>query len=226
MIKHVGQVTNTGRRCVVVFREIYNDDGKVVDPNSCLIVETDALPDAVHQDIIRIVESEVAQRDSNLFNVLHRERLSDGNTALAYLNKSGRLRKFPTSQILLTPDANNTLRLDKMNTIIRMQAEGRTNAEISEAIAEPVEIPDPIQKPPEPSNDSEDIAPVVNQDQPQEPDSQESDNHILSDEQIAKSKYHMAKQMMAEAENLLNEAYTLDDSLKPRRGRPKKSKNS
>ena len=38
-IKHVGQIINTGRRCVVVFREIPDE------PNSCLIVDTEALVD-------------------------------------------------------------------------------------------------------------------------------------------------------------------------------------
>ena len=105
MLKHVGQVINTGRRCVVVFREIYDDTGKVIDTNNCLIVETDRLPDAVHQYLMRIIESEPAQRTGDLYNVLHRERLGDGSVALAYLNKSGRLRKFPTSQVLLLQDS-------------------------------------------------------------------------------------------------------------------------
>ena len=45
-IKHVGQIINTGRRCVVVFREIPDE------PNSCLIVDTEALVDWMHDDVI------------------------------------------------------------------------------------------------------------------------------------------------------------------------------
>lgn len=206
MIKHVGQVINTGRRCVVVFREIYDNNGKVVDPNNCLVVETDTLPDAVHQDLIRIVESEPAQRDGDLFNVLARERLNDGSLALAYFHQSGRLRKYPTSQVMLIPDSNNTLRLDKMNTILRMQKEGKSQDEISVAISDN----NAVTTAPEPAATINEAATVPPAD----------DSGVLSDEQIALAKFNNAKQLMAEAERLLAEAYELDASLKPRRGRP------
>ena len=44
-IKHVGQILNTQKRCVVVFRELPDD------PTNCLVVDTDALPDWMHDDV-------------------------------------------------------------------------------------------------------------------------------------------------------------------------------
>lgn len=221
-LKHVGKVTNTGQRCVVVFREIYNDKGAVIDPNSCLVVETDNLPDAVHQDLMRIIESEPAQRDGNLYNVLARERLNDGNLALAYLNKSGRLRKYPTRQVMLTPDANTSLQLDKMNTILRMQKEGKSQADITAAISDvpPATMPElnentTTSEPVTPSDPS--VAAPASEPPPLSTDAP------LSDAQVAKMRYNTAKKMMEDAEAMLNEAYELDASLKPKRGRPRKN---
>ena len=44
-MKHIGRVSNTGMKCIVVFREMYDARGNVEDPNHCLIVETGRLPD-------------------------------------------------------------------------------------------------------------------------------------------------------------------------------------
>ena len=60
-LKHIGRVSNTGLKCIVVFREMYDEHGKVLDPNHCLIVETERLPDMEHDDIVRVVESDSAQ---------------------------------------------------------------------------------------------------------------------------------------------------------------------
>jgi hypothetical protein len=40
-LKHIGRVANTNVKCVVVFREIYDEKGNVIDPNNCLVVETE-----------------------------------------------------------------------------------------------------------------------------------------------------------------------------------------
>ena len=50
-IKHVGKLSNTGKKVVVVFRELPDD------PENCLVVDTDALPDWFHDDIINAVMS-------------------------------------------------------------------------------------------------------------------------------------------------------------------------
>ena len=207
MLKHVGRVTNTGRRCVVVFREIYNGKGEVVEPNNCLVVETDALPDLVHEDLMRIVESEPAQRTGNLYEVFSRERLTDGQIALTWLHQAGRLRKYPTNQVELVPDNNNVLRLDKMNKIVQMQKEGKNQQEIENALV------DDTDSPPRKHTTAQQTAPVAN-----------SDPGILDDTAIAKQRLAQADTFQAEAERLREEAYDLDPSLRPKkRGRPKQT---
>lgn len=129
-MKHVGMVANTGRRCVVVFRQIYDASGKVIEPDNCLVVETDSLPDHAHQDIISIVESEPAQRTGNLYEVLSRSRMTEGSVALSWLHNSNRLKKYETSNIYLLPDSSTKIRLDKINKIVDLQKTGASQADI------------------------------------------------------------------------------------------------
>ena len=205
MLKHVGQVINTGRRCVVVFREIYNEKGEVVEPDNCLIVETDSLPDMQHQDMMRIVEGEPAQQTGDLYNVFARERFTDGQMVLGWLNATGRLRKFPTNQILLTPTANNTLRLDKMNRIIEMQRAGQTQEQIENALV-----------------DDTDSAPRAQTTAQTAPSAPASEPGVLDDTTLAKGLLEQAAQFESEVTRLREEAYTLDPSLKPKARRATK----
>ena len=133
-LKHVGRVKNTGRRCVVVFREMYDEKGVVLDENHCLVFETENLPDAEHQDLMRIIESEQAQTTGDLFNVLSRTRLGTGEPALSWLASSNRLRKFPTSNIELTPDSRTRLGLDTLNKIVKMQKAGASESDINNVL--------------------------------------------------------------------------------------------
>jgi len=133
-MKHVGIVANTGKRCIVVFREIYDDRGKVIEPDNCLVIEPDTLPDHAHQDITSIVQSEPAQRTGNLYEVLARTRMTEGSIALAWLHNSGRLIKHSTSNVFMVPDSNNKIRLDKINRIISLQKSGHSQEEIERMI--------------------------------------------------------------------------------------------
>jgi hypothetical protein len=132
--KHVGRVKNTGRKCVVVFREIYNDVGTVIDEHNCLVFETETLPDAEHQELMRMVESSQAQETGDLYNVLGRNRLGNGLQALAWLSSSNRLRKFPCTNVELTPDSRTTIGLETLNKIVKMQKSGATQNEIENVL--------------------------------------------------------------------------------------------
>tara|TARA_R110000851_G_scaffold256211_1_gene408662 strand:- start:751 stop:1404 length:654 start_codon:yes stop_codon:yes gene_type:complete len=133
-LKHVGRIKNTGRRCVVVFREIYNERGDVVDEHNCLVFETESLPDAEHQDLMRIVESDQAQTTGDLFNILGRSRLGTGEQALTWLSTSNRLRKYPSNNVDLTPDSSTIIGLDTLNKIVKMQKAGSSQADIENVL--------------------------------------------------------------------------------------------
>jgi hypothetical protein len=210
-LKHVGRVKNTGRRCVVVFRELYNDQGKVIDEHNCLIIESETLPDAEHQDIMQIVESDTMQEASNAFEVFARSRLGNGQTSLAWMHSTGRLRKMPTNNVELTPNTTQVISLDQLNTIVRMQNAGASQADIENVLQDDT---DPT------ARDAKltESTPATNQNTP----SQASSDGVLSDAEIAQVRLNQAVEFEAQAKELRDQAYNLDPSLKPRRGRPAK----
>jgi len=114
--KHVGQIINTQKRCVVVFREVPDE------PQNCLIVDTDSLPDWMHDDIINAVDSPGAQASANFYEYAARQALSDGTNMLNTLHSRKILQKQATDNISMTPNAENKIRLDELNAIIREQA--------------------------------------------------------------------------------------------------------
>ena len=107
-LKHVGQIINTQRKCVVVFREVPDEE------DSCLIVDTDALQDWMHDDIMNAVESPGAQQSTDFYAYAERTVLTDGTNMLQALHKTGRLQKVPTDTITMTP--NNSVSVGFLNS--------------------------------------------------------------------------------------------------------------
>ena len=104
-LKHIGRVSNTGLKCIVVFREMYDEHGKVLDPNHCLIVETERLPDMEHDDIVRVVESDSTQESAEFFNVAQRNKFSDGANMLSKLSDMSALKSFFDKYNFKDPDS-------------------------------------------------------------------------------------------------------------------------
>ncbi len=122
------------------------------------------------------------------------------------MHHNQRLRKYPTDNIMMTPDSNTSLRLDKLNRIIEMQDAGLSQADIDNAMVDDTDGPARKQT-------TASTTPTA----PNQADG------VLDDTAIAKSLLEQAKTFQAEADRLTGEAYDMDPSLKPKRGRkPKK----
>lgn len=192
-IKHVGQIKNTQKRVVVVFRELPND------PDHCLVVDTDALPDWMHDNVITAVESPGAQSSANFYEYAQRTVFTDGSNMLTTLHTSGRLQKQPTNNVIMTPNNSVTIPLNELNDLIREQTGG-------EPVVKPADDQLSVaKKPVEPKSVSTTM---------KKPD-------VVDVSDIAKNMLAQADQFRAEAERLVNEAYEMDPSLKPTRGRKK-----
>ena len=200
-LKHVGQLINTQRRVVVVFREIPDE------PESCLVVDTDALVDWMHQDIINAVESPGAQAAANFYEYAQRSVFTDGTNMLQGLHTRRLLQKQATSNVMMTPDRSSKIRLDELNTLIREQT---GNA--------PAVKPDDTQMAManKQVNESVDTAPVM----------QAPQDGVISDADIARGMLTQAEQFEAEAKRLREEAMAMAPELKPKRGRKKKSETA
>jgi hypothetical protein len=99
MLKHIGQLENTGKNVVVVFMSLPQDE------DHALVVDTDALPDQYNEAIRRIVESVEGQEAKDLADILGRRPSPDGSgmTMLQKLHASQRLMKVPVDLVHMTP---------------------------------------------------------------------------------------------------------------------------
>jgi hypothetical protein len=212
-MKHVGMVANTGRRCIVVFREIYDERGKVVEPDKCLVVETDTLPDHAHQDIISIVESEPAQRTGNFYEVLARSRMTEGSIALSWLHNNNRLKKYDTSNVYLLPDSSTKVRLDKINKIVALQKSGASQQDIENVMR------DDTDQPPRQLNATPVDTQITDSVTQSSPVAEPAINKAALAETLLKSSEQLleqAKAMQIQAQELLKEAEPKKAPAKPR----------
>ena len=190
-IKHVGVLSNTGKKVVVVFRELPDD------PSNCLVVDVDALPDWMHDDIINAVEEPGAQNTANFYEYAERKYMADGTNMLQTLHTSGRLNKQPTNNVKMTPNNSDSVGLTELNNLVR---ENNANAPV---VTEPLGD-SPARKDTTIRNVVEDIA--------QGP---AGTNEGLDDTAIAKSLLAQAKGFEVEAKNLKAQAYEMVPGLKP-----------
>lgn len=193
-LKHIGQLVNTQKRCVVVFREVPDE------PWNCLVVDTDALPDWMHDDVITAVESVSAQAESNFYEYAQRALFSDGSNMLTTLHKTGRLMKTSTDNVKMIPNRETSIGLDELNRLIREQ---NGDAPATKKPTDQVEM----------AHKQVSTAPTAPAAAP---------DATLAPEDLAKSMLSQAEQFEAEAAALREQAYEMDPSLKPRRGRPSK----
>lgn len=210
-MKHIGQVTNTGLKCIVVFREIYDEKGNVTDDKNCLIVETERLPDMLHDDIVRVVESPTAQESAEFYTVAHRSMFSDGVNMLVKLHNTGLLKKYPTDQIMMTPNSSTSVPLNEINEIIRKQNTGMSEGDIANSMVNDTD------KPPRTSTTAN-LDPTQTIDQ-----AVDTDESAMDDTALAQSMLDQASTYEQEVNRLREEAYAMAPDLKPKRGRPKKA---
>jgi hypothetical protein len=71
-----------------------------------------------------ILESAPGQQSPNLADVLHRNLLPDGRVILQALHNEGMLKKIQTNQVIVTPTANSSVKLDELNRIVKEMESG------------------------------------------------------------------------------------------------------
>ena len=194
MMKHIGKHNN--RKIVVVFRKVPGED------HLALVVYADLIPSQIHDDIMKVLESDVGQQENEFANALHRSVLSDGRNALGAIHAEGYMKKVQTSQIIMTPNAQSTVRLDELNSIvdeINVGEEAKKRLQENDAARGMV---DPSAK--------DKAATAVAQ------------SGAMSDGDIAGNLIAQAEKMEAEAKGLLAEAKRMMDEAKGMMPKPKK----
>jgi hypothetical protein len=110
MIKHVGKHNN--KKIVLLWRKVPNE------AHMALLCYSDTLPRLIHDELMRALESPIGQNAKDFSDVLFRTTMADGRNALEVLHREGFIKKVPSSQVLITPTAKSSVRLDELNNIL------------------------------------------------------------------------------------------------------------
>lgn len=134
--KHIGKVSNTGSNIIVVFREIPGD------PNHCLVLEPNRLPDLYHDNIMSMVDSKESQQTNDFFEVLHRRQFGDGTHCLTTLHTRGLLVKLPVDNVNMEPMPGRLVPLRMINDQIAGRVSEVLESEDSKPSTEKTLTPD------------------------------------------------------------------------------------
>jgi hypothetical protein len=114
-MKHVGKMKNNAARVAVVYRTVPGE------PNNALVVGTSGLPDANHDALMSVIQSESGQQANELADILATRRFPDGDVMLSWLHARGQLKKVPTNLVLMTPNTQTQIPLNELNEMIAAQ---------------------------------------------------------------------------------------------------------
>lgn len=186
-LKHIGRIKDNGRKCIVVFRTLPGD------AFSCLVIMTESLSESYHDSLINLVESNAAQGNSELSEVLARAVFSDGSTMLPSLHVKGLLTKVPTAAVEMTPNSSVSILLSELNQIIAEQR----GVSVQDLALQP-DAPKPAAEVKEIAT-ANDISPKTNN---TDPLVDQTGPQVLSDEDIAKKYRSDADRLSKEAAQL------------------------
>jgi len=195
MLKHIGK--HGDKKIVLVFRQIPGDE------HMCLVLYSDMLPQLAHDEVMKCLESPVGQNSKELADAMHRHTMANGANLLETCHKSGYLKKVNTNQVVITPNAKSSVRLDELNTILNEMDKGEEaikkmadldkNAGMSTKRREPKEVG---------------ANPASRSATPEVTNATLGD--VLTDDQIAAQRVAQAAKMKLDAQALLAEAARLE----------------
>jgi hypothetical protein len=197
--RHVGKQGD--RKVAVVFREVPGE------PHMCLVTHTELLNQHIHDPLIQCIESDIGQNSEHLADALNRTHTKDGRIILQVLHAEGQLKKVQTSQILMTPSPNQSIRLDELNTILDEMKQGESAVKRLQELDNSRGMQDPADVVRRMRGNQNPVVPT---------------GDLLGDASLAKQRLEQAQKMereakglLAEAQRLTAEAKTLDPSVLP-----------
>ena len=195
MLKHIGR--HGEHKVVIAYNSVPNED------HMCLVIYSDRLPQMIHDEVMKVIESPAGQGSKNLADALHRNIMADGQNTLSALHFGGYLKKVQTKQVILTPNAKSNVRLDEMNKILAELEAGSDAAKRMADIDAGRGFADPAKK------SSRDLG------EPAKVEAKRvNTNEALSDADLGNNLLEQAKRMEAEAKTLIAEAKRLKEEAK------------
>jgi hypothetical protein len=196
MLKHIGR--HGDRKVAILFREVPGED------HMCLVIYPETLPTHIHDSIMKTLESPVGQQATNLADALHRGVLPDGRPQLEALHREGMIKKVPSSQVIVTPNASSSVKLDELNRIIKEMETGEAAIKRLQEIDDSTGLVDPAVKR---KAEAEFKRQQERKTQTQQPEPFVSTaDGALDDKSIAMNMLSQAKRMEVEAKGMIAEA--------------------
>ena len=219
MTKHVGK--HGDRKVVIMFREVPEES------HMALVVYSDVLPRMIHDELMRAVESAAGQAAKEISEVVHRTTMADGRNLLTVLHREGMLKKVPTNQVLVTPNAKSSVRLDELNGILNEMAQGESAVKRLAELDANAGMTGKRSRPAEPREvgmpaNSRTNAAVEGT---SSPESMLSTSGVLSDADLAQQRVDQARQMRQNAEAMIAEAARLESEAAALNPTPAKATN-
>lgn len=195
-LKHIGK--HGDRKVAIVFRQVPGED------HMALVVYTELLNQNIHDPMISCIESDMGQSSANLADALNRAYTKNGQIILQMLHREGMLKKIQTSQIVVTPAPNQSVKLDELNLLLNEMEKGE---EAVKRLAE-IEASRGLQDP-------KDVARRMRETQQRAQAAQQQSNPLsaangaLGDDAISANLRAQAERMQRDAQGLLAEAQRL-----------------
>lgn len=185
--KHVGE--HNGKKVVIVEKSIPGES------HMCAVIYSTNIPTKFHDDIMKLLESAEGQSEREFGLILNRRQGTDGRNLLQAIAQEGYLKKAPTAQVIVKPNASSAIRLDELNKLLHMAGEGE------EAIAKLEKL--------ERESGLKDTR--KNPDARKEIPSPTATVDVMDDAALAQNYISQSTRMKAEAQALLTEAQRLEE---------------
>jgi hypothetical protein len=197
-LRHVGK--HGERKVAVIFREVPGE------PHMALVTYTDLLNRHIHDPMMQCIESTIGQQSENLADALNRQHTADGKYILQVLHSQGLIKKVQTSQIVMTPNSNTTIRLDELNKILDEMQQGEEAVKRLAELDSTRGIQDPVE--------------IARRHRGQQVEAVSQADGILGDSALANNLLQQAQRMAAEAKGLLAESARLEQQANDMLGIP------
>jgi len=199
MLKHIGR--HGDRKVAILFREVPGED------HMCLVIYPETLPTHIHDSIMKTLESPVGQQATNLADALHRNLLPDGRVQLEALHREGMIKKVPTNQVIVTPNATSSVKLDELNRIVKEMEMGDDARKRLEQLDSSKGLVDPaVKREQEREFKRQRLEQEARQRERGETPPPMTADGALDDKNLATTMLNQAKKMEVEAKGLIAEA--------------------
>lgn len=208
MLKHIGRLKHNQRKVIVAYKTLPGD------PDHCVCVTTESLEAADHDFVMQLVESNSGQATDEFAEAMARSTLSDGSNMLHNFHYTGKMSRYHTKDVEMTPTTQSVIPLDELNRMIAEQkgvavedlalSDPSKNAKAKKAAKAPSEpvAETPVAEAP--------VAPL-----------QAPEGGVITDEQLAANYRSQADRLFKEAKQLREQAEALVPTKKKRAGTKK-----